>query len=159
MRHHFFFSSSQLASKKKFRAYSSEFYPPVCYQLSSARTYSLLRNDPPSRSPSIWLSPLGLYLPYLVRVCAKETTRLPSVICTFCSIHPDPNHVDESCRSYPFRVFLQDIRFRIGFPDFYGGSPNIAATSGSPHSGLDFACRPFGFFLTKDTLPVLLLLS
>jgi hypothetical protein len=86
-------------------AYSSEFYPPDCYQLSSARTYSLLRNDPPSRSPSIRLSPLGLYLPYLVRVCVKETTRLPSVICTFYSIHPDPNHVDEPCRSYPFVCF------------------------------------------------------
>lgn len=37
----------------------------------------------------------------------QETTTLPSVICTFYSIHPDPNHVDESCRSYPFRAFLQ----------------------------------------------------
>ncbi|WP_171685616.1 hypothetical protein [Paenibacillus planticolens] len=29
---------------------------PDCYQLSSAQTYSLLRNEPPSRSPSIRLS-------------------------------------------------------------------------------------------------------
>ncbi len=89
--------------------YSSEFSPPNCYQLSSARTYSLLRNDPPSRNPSIRLSPLGLYLFYLVRVCVKEITRLPSVISTFYSIHPDPNHVDEPCRSYPFRAFLQNM--------------------------------------------------
>ncbi|MDQ0888227.1 hypothetical protein QFZ81_003315 [Paenibacillus sp. V4I9] len=49
--------------------------------------------------------PLRLYLPYLIHVCVKETTRLPSVICTFYSIHPDPTHVDESCRSYPFVCF------------------------------------------------------
>jgi hypothetical protein len=49
--------------------------------------------------------PLRLYLPYLVRVYVKETTRLPSVICTFYSIHPDPNHVDEPCRSCPFDCF------------------------------------------------------
>jgi hypothetical protein len=49
--------------------------------------------------------PLRLYLPYLVRVYVKETTRLPSVICTFYSIHPDPNHVDEPCRSYPLYLF------------------------------------------------------
>jgi hypothetical protein len=67
--------------------------------------------------------PFGLYLPYLGRVCVKETTRLPSVICTFCSIHPDPNHVDEPCRSYPFPVFLQDMRTRIGFPVLLAGHP------------------------------------
>ena len=101
--------------------------------------------------------PFGLYLPYLIHVCAKETTRLPSVICTFCSIHPDPNHVDEPRRSYPFRAFLQDMRISQRFPRFLGGSPNIAATSGSLHSGLDFACRPFRFSLAGDTLSVLLL--
>ena len=45
------------------------------------------------------------------------------------------------------------------FPRFHGGSPYIAATSGSLHSGLDFACRPFGFSLTRDTLPILFLLE
>lgn len=67
--------------------------------------------------------PFGLYLPYLVRVYVKGTTRLPSVIYTLYSIHPDPNHVDEPCRSYPFPVFLQDIRIRIGFPVFWAGHP------------------------------------
>lgn len=67
--------------------------------------------------------PFGLYLPYLVRVCAKETTRLPSVICTFCSIHPDPNHVDASCRSYPFRAFLQAMHIGTNFPVFMAGHP------------------------------------
>ena len=100
--------------------------------------------------------PLRLYLPYLVRVCVKETTRFPSVICTFYSIHPDPNHVDEPCRSYPFVCFPARYAHWHRFPRFLGGSPCIAATSGSPHSGLDFACRPFGFPLARDTLPVLL---
>jgi hypothetical protein len=67
--------------------------------------------------------PLRLYLPYLVRVCVKETTRLPSVICTFSSIHPDPNHVDASCRSYPFPVFLQDKHISKGFPILWVGHP------------------------------------
>ncbi|MNI66387.1 hypothetical protein D3C73_1219480 [compost metagenome] len=97
--------------------------------------------------------PFRLYLPYLVRVCAKETTRLPSVICIFCSIHPDPNHVDESYRSCPFICFPVRYTLSYRFPRFHGGSPSIAATSGSLHSGLDFACRPFGFFLAEDTLP------
>lgn len=99
---------------------------------------------------------LGLYLIYLVRACVKESTRLPSVICTFSSIHPDPNHVDKPCRSYPFPVFLQDM-LSHKFPRFLGGSPYISATSGSLHSGLDFACRPFRFSFTGDTLPILLL--
>lgn len=67
--------------------------------------------------------PFGLYLHYLAHVSAKEATRLPSVICTFCSIHPDPNHVNEPCRSYPFPVFLQDMHIRIGFPVFTAGHP------------------------------------
>jgi hypothetical protein len=50
--------------------------------------------------------PFRLYLSYLVHACGKETTRLPSVICIFYSIHPDPNHVDEPYRSCPFPVFL-----------------------------------------------------
>jgi hypothetical protein len=103
--------------------------------------------------------PSRLYLSYLVRVYVKETTRLPSVIYTFCSIHPDPNHVDEPCRSYPFICFPARYAYSHKFPRFHGGSPYIAATSGSPHSGLDFACRPFGFPLTRDTLPILLLLE
>jgi hypothetical protein len=103
--------------------------------------------------------PLRLYLPYLVRVCAKETMRLPSVICTFYSIHPDPNHVDEPCRSCPFVCLPARYTPLYKFPRLLGGSPNIAATSGLPHSGLDFACGPFGFPLTRDTLPVLPLLE
>src|ERR1700730_12530671 len=38
-------------------------------------------------------------------------------------IHPDPNHVDEPCRSCPFPVFLQGMRFRIGFPVLQAGHP------------------------------------
>jgi hypothetical protein len=54
----------------------------------------------------------------------------------------------------PLFVFLQDMLIRIGFPFF--GRVEHRRTSGSPHSGLDFACRPFGFPLARDTLPVLL---
>lgn len=54
----------------------------------------------------------------------------------------------------PLFVCLQDIHL-YRFPRSLGGSPSIAATSGSPHFGLDFACRPFGFILANDTLPVL----
>jgi hypothetical protein len=108
---------------KKIRAYSSEFSPPVCYQPSLARIYSLLRNDPPSHSPSIRLSLFRLYFLYLARVCAKEPMRLPSVICTFFSIHPDPNHVDELCKSYPFRVPLQGMPIGISFPVYWAGHP------------------------------------
>jgi len=46
--------------------------------------------------------PLGLYLSYLVYICIKEPTELPPVIYTIPSIHPDPNHVNEFCRSFPF---------------------------------------------------------
>mgnify|MGYP007088351010 CR=1 FL=1 len=67
--------------------------------------------------------PLRLYLPYLVRVCVKEATRLPSVICTFCSIHPDPNHVDEPYRSYPFICFPVRYAYCKGFPVFQAGHP------------------------------------
>jgi hypothetical protein len=102
--------------------------------------------------------PFGLYLPYLVRVCVKETTRLPSVIYTFCSVHPDPNHVDEPCRSYPFPVFLQGKRLPAKASPF---CRRVALHRRhlwfTLHSGLDFACRPFGFRLTANTLSVLLL--
>jgi hypothetical protein len=75
-------------------------------------------------SQSIGLAfPFGLYVSYLDHVCVKETTILPSVICTFSSIHPDPNHVDEPCRSYPFVCSLQDIHICISFPVCLAGHP------------------------------------
>lgn len=143
-----------LAFKKKIQAYT---HPGFLLQTVTsfhwpglAHYYGTIRH-----LAALWLGfPFRLYRPYLVRVCVKETTRLPSVICTFCSIHPDPNHVDESCRSFPFVCFPVRYTISYRFPRFYGGSPSIAATSGSLHSGLDFACRPFGFFLTEDTLPI-----
>ncbi|MBA9087662.1 hypothetical protein FHR92_004147 [Fontibacillus solani] len=67
--------------------------------------------------------PFRLYLPYLVCVYTKETTRLPSVICTFCSIHPDPNHVDEPYKSFPFVCFPVGYTLVYKFPRFLGGSP------------------------------------
>lgn len=39
-----------------------------------------------------------MHLVVVINVIVKETTRLLSVICTFYSIHPDPNHVDEPYR-------------------------------------------------------------
>lgn len=93
--------------------------------------------------------PFGLYLPYLARVYEKETTRLPSVICTFYSIHPDPNHVDESYRSYLFRAFLKDMPSGKGFPGFPAGHP----ASPPPLVYVLFwaglcPCRPFRFPFT-----------
>lgn len=73
--------------------------------------------------------------------------RLPSVICTFYSILTLitsislPGHV-------PFLFTCKICAFAKVSP-FYGGSPDITATSGSPHSGLDFACRPFRFSLVS----------
>ncbi len=61
------------------RAYSSKFYPPDCYQLSSAQTYSLLRNDPPSRSPSIWLSPSGYTSPTLSTFASRKLRDFPQL--------------------------------------------------------------------------------
>jgi len=69
--------------------------------------------------------PFGLYLFYLAYVRSKEPTELPPVIYTFCSIHPDPNHVNEPCRSFPFfLVFLQDV-LGTGFPVFQAGHPTL----------------------------------
>ncbi|MNY31674.1 hypothetical protein D3C86_1658470 [compost metagenome] len=138
-------------------AYSSGFSPPVCYQPSLARIYSLLRNDPSSRSPSVRLS-LSV-IPLLPCPRLRQGDYETSLIHLHLLFHPDPNHVDESYRSFPFGCF--PVRYTISYrlPCFLGGSPSIAATSGSPHSGLDFACRPFGFPLTKDTLPILTLLD
>lgn len=102
--------------------------------------------------------PFRLYLPYLIRVCVKETTRLPSVIYTFCSIHPDPNHVDAPCRSCPFPVFLLDKRKCAKASPFCGRvAQHRRHLWFTLYSGLDFACRPFGFRLAADTLSILLL--
>lgn len=153
MRHHF--SSGCSPSKKKFQAHThpgfllqsvtSFHWPGFTHYYGTIRHLAVLRLGFPFR----------LYRPYLIRVYVKETTRLPSVICTFYSIHPDPNHVDESYWSFPFGCFPVGYTISYRLPRFSGGSPNIAATSGSLHSGLDFACRPFRFFLTEDTLPIL----
>jgi len=62
---------------KKNRAYSSERYPPVCYQPSSARTYSLLRNNPPSRSPSVLAFPFGYTIPTLFTFVARKLRDFP----------------------------------------------------------------------------------
>lgn len=159
MRHHFFFFlSGYLPLKKKSWAHThpgfllqsvtSFHWPGLLHYYGTIRHLAALRFGFPFR----------LYRPYLIRVCAKETTRLPSVICIFCSIHPDPNHVDESYRSSPFVCFPVGYTLSYRLPRSLGGSPSIAATSGSLHSGLDFACRPFRFFLTEDTLPIRLML-
>lgn len=153
MRHHFFFSLATCPKKKNWahtrpgfplQSVTSFHWPGLPHYYGTIRHLAALRFGFPFR----------LYRPYLIRVCTKETTRLPSVICIFCSIHPDPNHVDESYRSSPFVCFPVEYTLVYKFPRFLGGSPSIAATSGSLHSGLDFACRPFGFFLTEDTLPI-----
>src|SRR5699024_5889489 len=39
--------------------------------------------------------------------------------CTFCSIHPDPNHVDTSYRSFPSKDLPIRYAIRIGFPVFW----------------------------------------
>ncbi len=155
MRHHFFFL--WLIAFKKKKNFQAHTHPGFLLQSVTSshwprftRYYGTIRHLATLRLGF----PFRLYLPYLVRVCAKETTRLPSVICTFCSIHPDPKHVDESCRSSPFICFPASYTSWYRFPRFLGGSPRIAATSGSLHSGLDFACRPFGFPLARDTLPI-----
>jgi hypothetical protein len=138
-------------------AYSSKFYPPVCYQLSSARTYSLLRNDPPPRSPSDWLSPSGYTSPTLSAFAPRKLRGFPRS-----SAHSIPSILTlitsmSLAGHIPF-VLTCKICISHRFPRFHGGSPCTAATSGSLHSGLDFACRPFRFSLTRDTLSVLLLL-
>jgi len=43
--------------------------------------------------------------------------------CTFCSIHPDPNHVDTSYRSFPSKDLPIRYAIRIGFPVFWAGHP------------------------------------
>lgn len=153
MRHYFFFSACS-PFKKKSQAHTRPSFllqsVTSLHWLGLNHYYGTIRH----LAAHQFSFPFRLYFPYLVCVCTKETTRLPSVICTFYSVHPDPNHVDESYRSFPFDCF--PVRYTISYrlPRFSGGSPDIAATSGSLHSGLDFACRPFGFFLTEDTLPL-----
>jgi hypothetical protein len=140
----------------RLRAYSSKFYPPDCCQPSSARIYSLLRSDPPSRSPSIQLSPSGYTSPTSPAFASRRLRDFPQL-----SAHSVPSILTlitsmSLADHIPF-VLSCKICLLQRLPRFVGGSPNIAATSGSPHSGLDFACRPFGFPLTEDTLPILLL--
>jgi hypothetical protein len=141
--------------QKKNRAYSSKFSPPDCYQLSSARTYSLLRNDPPSRSPSVQLSPSGYTFPTLSAFASRKLRDFPRS-----SAHSIPSiltlNTSMSLAGHIPFVLSCKICISQRFPRFHGGSPYIAATSGSLHSGLDFACRPFRFPLARDTLSVLL---
>jgi len=111
---------------------SSEFSPPHCRQLSSARTYSLLRSDPPSRSPSTRLSLLG-YASSTFRAFAgrrlrdfpqSPTRSVPSILTLITSMSL-AGHI-------PFVLSCKVSVCTLRFPRFYGGSPNIAATSGSP---------------------------
>lgn len=126
MRHHFFFFFFfwLLAFQKKKQAHThpgfllqsvtSFHWPGLPHYYGTIRHLAALRFGFPFR----------LYRPYLIRVCVKETTRLPSVICIFCSIHPDPNHVDESYRSFPFVCFPVGYTLsRIGFPVLWAGRP------------------------------------
>jgi hypothetical protein len=44
---------------------------------------------------------------------------------TVCSIHPDPNHVSEFCRSSPFTRFPAECANGTGFPGFSAGHPAL----------------------------------
>jgi hypothetical protein len=58
----------------------------------------------------------------------------------------------------PFLVFLQDKRMHAkASPFFRRVAQHLRHLWFTLHSGLDFACRPFGFRLAADTLSVLLL--
>lgn len=86
--------------------HSSEFYPPNCYQYSSARISSLLRSHPPPAVPSVRLSPYRVipFLPIWFFLSIGVYRASPSNY-TFYSVHPNPKHVDMSYRSLPFRCF------------------------------------------------------
>lgn len=42
-----------------------------------------------------------------------------------CSVHPDPNHVSEFCRSFPFLCFPAQCANDTGFPGFPAGHPTL----------------------------------
>jgi hypothetical protein len=104
-------------------AYSSKFSPPVCYQPSSARIYSLLRNDPPSRSPSVRLSLLGYTSPTLVTFVHRKLRdfprssahSLPSILTLITSISL-AGHI-------PFLFSCKICSISISFPVFTAGHP------------------------------------
>lgn len=135
--------------------YSSEFYPPDCCQHSSARISSLLRSHPPPAVPSVRFSPYRVIPPLPIWSLSIGAYRASPSNYTLYSVHPNPNHVDVSYRSFPFRCFPIGCAWAQVSP-FLG-----RVTLHRRHlwftycSGLDFACRPFRFSLTGDTLSIL----
>lgn len=104
-------------------AYSSKRYPPHCYQLSLAWIYSLLRNDPPSRSPSVRLSPSGYtsstlfaFAPRTLRDFPRSSAHsIPSILTLITSMSL-VGHI-------PFVLSCKVCTFRISFPVFLAGHP------------------------------------
>lgn len=155
MRLAIFFSKFTAASKKK---------PRILIQVFPSRLLPafigsdlLATTERSATSQPIGLAfPYGLYLTYLIHVCGRRLRRFPRS-----SAHSIPSILTlitsmSLAGHIPF-VLSCKLCLSQRFPRFLGGSPCIAATSGSPHSGLDFACRPFRFSLARDTLSVLLL--
>jgi hypothetical protein len=94
-----------------------------CYQPSSAWTYSLLRNDPPSRSPSVRLSLLGYTFPTLITFVARRLRdfprssahSLPSILTLITSMSL-AGHI-------PFLFSCKICFVRISFPVLQAGHP------------------------------------
>jgi hypothetical protein len=86
----------------------------------------------------------------------KEPTGLPPVIAPSVPSIPTLNTSVCPAGRFPFRVFPQDARFAQVSPFFRRVALHRRHLWFTYCSGLDFACRPFGFFLAEDTLSTLL---
>ena len=135
--------------------YSSEFCPPSYCQHSSARISSLLRSHPPPAVPLVWFSPWRV-IPSLPIWCLSiGAYRASPSNYTFFSVHPNPNHVDVPYRSIPFPCFPIRCVFAQVSPFFGRVTQHRRHLWFTCCFGLDFACGPFRFSLTGNTLSIL----
>jgi hypothetical protein len=114
-------------------------------------------DNPPPAVPSIRLSLLGYtsstldtFVPRSLQSFPRSSTHsVPSILTLITSVSP--------VGLFPLLVFLQDVPSAQASPFFRRVALHYRHLWFTLHSGLDFACRPFRFSLTGDTLSVLLL--